>query len=85
MAIPRDDIGSKLLSLKRELEEQKSQRSELQGELKSLTKQMEMEFGVKTASQAEKLIEKMEKEIEKNEKSIRNRIREIERLMGQRG
>ena len=60
MATPRNDIGNKLLSLKRELEEQKSQRSELQGELKSLTKQMEMEFGVKTASQAEKLIEKME-------------------------
>lgn len=74
----QSDLGSKLLSLKKRLEEQKSQRHELQGELNSLTKQMEQDFGIKTIDQAEKQIEKMQDEIKKMEKSIMSKIRQIE-------
>lgn len=83
MATSRDraDLGSKLLSLKKRLEEQKSQRHELQGELNSLTKQMEQDFGIKTIDQAEKQIKKMQDEIERMEKSIMSKIRQIEMEM----
>lgn len=77
----QSDLGSKLLSLKKRLEEQKSQRHELQGELNSLTKQMEQDFGIKTIDQAEKQIKKMQDEIEKMEKSIMSKIRQIEMEM----
>lgn len=81
MATLRNSVD-KLLSLKKELEIHKSQRLELQGELKSLNKQMEEDYGVKTLPQAEKLMEKLDKELQGKEKSIKHRIREIEELMG---
>jgi hypothetical protein len=62
------------------LEEKKSQRSELQGELKSLMKQLR-EFGVETLEQAESLIEKQKEELEGMEESIHSSIQEIEELM----
>ena len=58
MGMPRSlDLGEKLLTLKRKMERQKEERAELQGELKSLMKQLEQEFGVKTIPQAEKKAE----------------------------
>jgi predicted nucleic acid-binding Zn-ribbon protein len=81
MATLRNSVD-KLLSLKKELEIHKAQRLELQGELKSLNKQMEEDYGVKTLPQAEKLMEKLDKKLQEKEKSIKHRIQEIEELMG---
>ena len=74
-------IGEKLLSMKKQLEEQKAQRSELQGELKSLTKQMEQEFGVKTPEEADAKIKEMETEIQGMEESLQQQVDKIEILM----
>lgn len=83
MATFRNNVNvDKLLSLKKELEIHKAQRLELQGELKSLNKQMEEDYGVKTLPQAEKLMEKLDKKLQEKEKSIKHRIQEIEELMG---
>lgn len=83
MATFRNNVNvEKLLSLKKELEIHKAQRLELQGELKSLNKQMEEDYGVKTLPQAEKLMEKLDKKLQEKEKSIKHRIQEIEELMG---
>lgn len=76
-----ENLGRKLLKMKEELEGQKSRRSELQGELKSLMKQLKQEFKIDSVEQAEKQIEKEEKELSKMEGSIIEQIEEIENLM----
>ncbi len=76
----KDQLGRKLLQIKEELEKKKSQRSELQGELKSLMKQLK-EFGVDTIEQAYKIQEKQSAELKKLEQSIQEGIEEIEQLM----
>jgi ribosomal protein S20 len=83
MAIPRNqiDIGEKLLSLKQKAEAQKAKYSELQGELKTLTKQMEREFGASSIEQAQKLLKKMEQEIKELEEKIKESVQEIEEMM----
>jgi predicted transcriptional regulator len=76
----KDKLGRKLLQIKEELEKKKSQRSELQGELKSLMKQLK-EFGADTIEQAYKIQEKQSTELKKLELSIQEGIEEIEQLM----
>lgn len=80
MASNGKDIGRKLLQIRDELEKKKSQRSETQGELKSLMKRLK-EFGVETLEQAEKLIQKQEAELEKMQSTIEEGIEEIEQMM----
>ncbi len=77
----RGDLGQRLLQLKAQLEEKRNSRAELQGELKSLNKQLFEEFGVKNLEEAESLIAKQEKKIQKMEQEIRDEIEEIERMM----
>jgi predicted nucleic acid-binding Zn-ribbon protein len=77
----RGDLGQRLLQLKAQLEEKRNSRAELQGELKSLNKQLFEEFGVKNLQEAESLIAKQEKKIQKMEQEIRDEIEEIERMM----
>ncbi len=76
----RESLGQRLLEMKEELEEKKSQRSELQGEWKSVVKQLE-EFGAKSLEEAAQQIETEEEELEKMEASIRGQIEELEELM----
>jgi ribosomal protein S20 len=76
-----DDIGKRLLALKQEIEEQKIKRSELQGEQKTLVKQMEQAFGVSTVDQAQELLANMELEIKELEEKVKKGIQEIERIM----
>jgi len=47
------NLGKRLLNLKEELETKKAERQELQGELKSLIKQLK-ELGIDNVEQAEK-------------------------------
>lgn len=75
------DLGGKLIALKRRLEEQKAQRYEFQGELNSLTQQLEQEFGISNIEDAGNHIEKMNRELERMEKSIRKQIQRIEEKM----
>lgn len=75
-----DQLGRKLLHLKESLEKKKAQRSELQGELKSLMKQLK-ELGVDSVEQAQQVIQKQEQEIEEIARDVQAGITEIERLM----
>jgi len=81
MAEPgKDQLGRRLLQIKEELEKKKTQRSELQGELKSLMGQLK-DLGIETIEQAETCTEEWEKELQGLEKTIREGIKEIEELM----
>jgi len=77
----RGDLGQRLLQLKRQIEEKKESRSQLQGELRSLQKQLFEDFEVKTLEEAEVLIAKTEKKLQKMEQEIRQEIEEIERML----
>lgn len=80
MASGKDNLGQKLIEIKEELEGKKSQRSESQGELNSLMKQLK-ECGVETVEQAEELIRKQEKELQVMETEIEEEVEEIENMM----
>ena len=81
--VGKDQLGRKLLQLKETLDQQKTQRSELQGELKTLMKQLKDDHGVESVEAAEALIEKERAELDKLERDIRQGIEEIEQLMSQ--
>ena len=75
-----DKLGQKLLEIKEELEGKKARRAELQGELKSLMKQLQ-EYGAENLEEAGNLIQQQEKEIKETETSIKEGLREIEEMM----
>ena len=81
MAASRNDLGQRLLEIKRALEEKKSKRSELQGEHKGVMKQLKQEFGVDSLEDAERRIREEEQELQKMEEEIRAQIYEVEELM----
>ena len=82
MATPRDreQLGQRLLKMKDDLEQKKSQRSELQGELNSVMKQLQEEFGVETLEQAEERLEKEKQGLQEMETVVRERVEEIEEM-----
>jgi predicted transcriptional regulator len=77
----KDQLGRRLLQIKEELEKKKSQRSESQGELKSLMRRLKEEFGVDTMEQAYRIQEKRAAELEELEQSTQEKIQELEQLM----
>lgn len=83
MAAPGNggDVAQRLLSMKKKLEEKKDRRSELQGELKSIQKQLVEEFKAKSLEDAEAMIEAGEEEQERLEQEIWKEIEEIEKMM----
>lgn len=76
-----EDAERRLLSMKKKLEEKKDRRSELQGELKSIQKQLVKEFKAKSLEDAEAMIEAGEEEQERLEQEIWKGIEEIEEMM----
>ena len=81
MAAPggRGSLGQRLLALKEELETKRTQRDELQGELRSLTLRLKTEFGVDTLEQAEKRLGQEETALREMEKRITDQVEEMER------
>ena len=77
----REQLGQRLLKMKDDLEQKKSQRSELQGELNSVMKQLQEEFGVETLEQAEERLEKEKQGLQEMETDVRERVEEIEEMM----
>lgn len=73
-------IGKKLLQLKEDLERKKAQRSELQGELKGLMRQLSA-LGCDTVEAAQRLIQVESEAIQKMEEEIREGLLAIEKLM----
>ena len=78
---PNEDLGTRLLRLKKTLEEEKNNRAELQGEFNSIMKQLNREFEVDSLEAAEKMIQKEEKRLEEVEQNLIKEAEEIERLM----
>jgi len=77
-----EELGGRLLKLKGIIENKKSERSELQGELKSITKQLKDEFGITTVEEAKQLQEEKEAERSELQDNIAAEIAGIEKLMG---
>ena len=77
-----EELGGRLLKLKGIIENKKSERSELQGELKSITKQLKDEFGITAVEEAKQLQEEKEAERSELQDNIAAEIAGIEKLMG---
>jgi predicted transcriptional regulator len=81
-AMRSDNLGQRLLELKEKLETQKEQRSQLQGELRSLMKQLKDEFDVDTLEGAEALLEEQTEALNELEQELETKIKELEEEMG---
>ena len=77
-----DNLGQRLLRLKEKLEKQKEQRSQLQGELRSLMKQLKDEFDVDTLQGAEALLEEQTEALDELEQELETKIKGLEEEMG---
>jgi len=69
---------TQLLKLKKQVEEAKTEVSELRGHQSALTKQLKEEWGCKDIAEAEKKLKAMQKEIEQIDASIAEGIKELE-------
>jgi len=76
-----EDLGRKLLKLKEQIDSEKSRRSELQGELKSIMKRLSDEFGISSLDEAKKKIDEQKEELENLELKINESIEKIEDLL----
>lgn len=81
MASNREDLGEKLLKLKKDAEREKTNRSELEGELKSLKARMKSEFGEDSITKAEKSVEGSNKELSDLNDQLTKKIKDIEALL----
>ena len=79
----REDLGRKLLDIKERLDEEKERRSELQGELRSVMKQLKDEFGVDSLEAAEEMAVTEEEALQKLDQSLQEQVRELEEAMSQ--
>ncbi len=75
------DLGQRLLRMKNELEDKKSELLQLQGELKSLMEQLEQEYGIDSLEQAEERIQKEEMELEQAKERILEKIGRVEKII----
>lgn len=76
-----NNIGQELLRIKTKLEKEKNAKLELQGELKSVMKQLKDDFGISNIAQAEELLATLEKEIQDAEEQLQKQINRIRQLM----
>lgn len=77
---PTEDLGERILQLKKTLEKRERERAELQGELRSVMSQLQ-EMGIDNLDTARKQLEENRKTIEKVRESIQEKIAEVEELM----
>ncbi len=76
-----EDLGRRLLDLKEQLEKQKQKRAEMQGELKSMNRRLEKEFGLDSVDAAEKYVEREEVDLQSIQEAISEKIDELEEMM----
>ncbi len=76
-------LAQKLLDLKERIEKEKSRRAELQGEIKSLYKQLKQDYSVESVEEAQDMLDEMETRLETIEEDIRTKIQEAEGLLDQ--
>ena len=76
-----DKIGRQLLDLKSKIEQKKSKRSEVQGELNSIKKQMKADFSTDVVEEIRGQIEENEKRILNLEASLTKRVAALQGLL----
>lgn len=77
-----EDLGERLLKIKRKLEKEKERKSQLQGELKSIMRQLEDEFKVSSIEQAEELLAEYKEKLQKMKDSLHRKIEQLEEEIG---
>lgn len=85
MAEHISNIGQELLKMKKELEDLKSKRTEVQGELKGLMKRLKEEFNIKTIEEGETEIKVQEDAINELSSELQEQIDEIKGMMKDEG
>ncbi|MFA5525867.1 MAG: hypothetical protein WC992_03490 [Acholeplasmataceae bacterium] len=85
MALSGSDkhLAQRLLDLKERIEGERTRRDELQGELKSLMKQLKQGYSVDTVEDAQELLIEMDERLAGIEKDIRSKIEQAEALLNQ--
>jgi chromosome segregation ATPase len=76
-------LTQQLLDLKDRIEKAKSQRSEMQGELKSIRKQLKDNYSIESIEDATAMLDEMEQRLESLEKDIQDKVEEAETLLDQ--
>ncbi len=74
------DIIKTLKKTRQSLEILKQKKARLEGEMSSLTKQLNQEAGVETLIEAKGLIEEMEADLDKQNKTLREQVDILEDL-----
>ena len=67
-----------LLHIKKQIDEAKSNQSEITGQIKSITDQMFQKFAVKTLPDAEKKLKAMGEELDKKEDEFKAGLKKLE-------
>lgn len=80
----KDELARRLLDLKNDLEESKSKRSELQGELKGLMNQLK-EFQLKSVLAAEAKLAELDKQLEKLQSKLNDELKKAEEAFSDDG
>jgi len=76
-----DKIGKQLLDLKSKLEKKKSLRSEIQGELNSVKKQMKESFSTDDLNEIKAQLEENEIRLEKMEIALKSQVDVLQRSL----
>ncbi len=74
----KNDLGQRLLNLKQDLEEAKSKRSELQGQLKGLMKQLKDEFELDSLGEAQERIEELNEQLDALQNKLNTELEKAE-------
>ncbi|MFA5526939.1 MAG: hypothetical protein WC992_08950 [Acholeplasmataceae bacterium] len=85
MAISGSDkrLAQRLMDLKERIEKERRRRDEIQGELKSVLKQLKQNYSVETLEEAQELLEDMDARLQSIEADIREKIGQAEALLNQ--
>ena len=71
-------LAEKLLSMKEQVDEEKTEKNREEGKLEEMLKQLKNEFGCKGPKAVQKLIDQKEEEIGKDSKALEKGIRVLE-------
>lgn len=70
-----------IIKLKKEINESKTKKSQIEGKLQIFTEQLKNEFECDDLDKAKKLVNSLEKQIEKDEKELEEKINVIKELI----
>lgn len=84
MAISGSDkrLAQRLMDLKERIEKERRRRDEIQGELKSVLKQLKQNYSVETLEEAQELLEDMDSRLQSIEADVQEKIEKAEELLG---